>query len=42
MEPTARYPNGYVVYMNQAGQTINPFTGRTIPYSDPLAHIPLP
>ena len=26
------------VYMNQSGQTVNPFTGRTVPYSDPTAH----
>ncbi len=26
------------VYMNQAGQTVNPFTDRTVPYSDPTAH----
>ena len=26
------------VYMNQAGQTVNPYTGRTVPYSDPTAH----
>lgn len=42
MEPTAQYPDGYVVYMNGMGQTVNPFTGRTIPPSDDYAHIPLP
>jgi hypothetical protein len=42
MEPTDQYPNGYVVYMNGMGQTVNPFTGRTIPPSDEFAHIPLP
>ncbi|OBF70983.1 hypothetical protein A5750_20935 [Mycobacterium sp. 852002-51613_SCH5001154] len=42
MEPTPQYPNGYVVYMNGMGQTVNPFTGRTIPPSDDFAHIPLP
>jgi hypothetical protein len=42
MEPTDQYPNGYVVYMNGMGQTVNPFTGRTIPPSDDFAHIPLP
>jgi hypothetical protein len=26
------------VYMNQSGQTVNPFNGRTVPYSDPTAH----
>jgi hypothetical protein len=43
MDPTPRYPNGYGVYMNSAtptAQTVNPYTGRTIPPSDPLAHIP--
>jgi RHS repeat-associated protein len=34
------YPNGYGVYMNRNDQTINPFTGRTISPTDPLAHIP--
>ncbi len=29
-----------VVYMNQTGQTINPVTGRTVPNSDPWAHLP--
>lgn len=24
------YPNGYVSYFNEAGQTVNPFTGQTI------------
>jgi hypothetical protein len=27
------------VYMNQAGQTVNPLTGRPVPRSDPWAHI---
>ena len=36
-----RYPNGYAVYMNKAGQTVNPLTGRTIGPSHPFAHIPL-
>jgi hypothetical protein len=35
------YPRGYVVYMNEAGQTVNPLTGRTIPPNDPFAHIAL-
>ena len=37
-----QYPNGYVVYMNESGQTVNPLTGQTISNSDPFAHIPLP
>ncbi len=37
-----QYPNGYVVYMNEVGQTVNPLTGQTISNSDPFAHIELP
>jgi RHS repeat-associated protein len=37
-----QYPHGYVVYMNDLGQTVNPLTGRVIPPSDPYAHIGLP
>ena len=37
-----QYPNGYAVYMNGSGQTINPLTGQTIARTDPYAHIPLP
>ncbi|MBB5866623.1 hypothetical protein F4553_000002 [Allocatelliglobosispora scoriae] len=37
------YPNGYVVYMNAQGQTINPLTGRTnVGKADPFAHVGLP
>lgn len=32
------YPNGYVSYFNEAGQTVNPFTGQTIARSDPFWH----
>ncbi|MDT4944149.1 MAG: hypothetical protein QOH14_882 [Pseudonocardiales bacterium] len=36
-------PNGYAVYMNDAGQTVNPLTGQMIhDLSDRFAHIPLP
>lgn len=45
MAPTSDYPNGYVVYMNDTQptpQTVKPFTGQTIPPTDPYAHIPLP
>ncbi|MCW2815439.1 MAG: hypothetical protein JWN84_2894 [Nocardioides sp.] len=36
-------PNGYVVYLNEAGQTVNPVTGKTtIGKKDPYAHIELP
>lgn len=37
-----QYENGYVSYMNQSGQTVNPLTGQTVSPSDPWAHIPLP
>jgi RHS repeat-associated protein len=46
MEPVTsgkyQYPNGYAVYMNDSGQTINPLTGKTVAPGDPYAHIPLP
>ena len=32
------YPHGYVSYFNEQGQTVSPFTGRTIAQSDPLWH----
>ncbi|MGB7201896.1 MAG: hypothetical protein WBD16_06470 [Pyrinomonadaceae bacterium] len=41
MNPTTRYPNGYVTYMNINRQGVNPFSGRTIPNADPLRHVPL-
>ncbi len=45
MDPTTtgtyQYPNGYAVYMNVTGQTINPLNGHTIGRTDPGAHIPL-
>jgi len=31
----------YVVYMNAAGQAVNPVTGRTIDPADPYWHIEL-
>jgi len=37
-----KYPNGYVVYMNKAGQSVNPLTGRTVGKADPYNHIPIP
>jgi hypothetical protein len=42
MEPTTRYPEGYLNYLNIEGQEVNPFTGRTVPPIDPYAHIPVP
>jgi hypothetical protein len=36
-----QYPRGYVVYMNEMGQTVNPLTGETIAASNPFAHIEL-
>ena len=36
MDPTPRYPKGYVVYMNNMGQTVDPFKGKTtVSPSDP-------
>lgn len=35
------YPDGYAVYMNKAGQTVDPLTGRVLPKSSPFSHIPL-
>lgn len=35
-----KYPSGYGSYGNSGGQTVNPLTGRTIPKSDPMWHIP--
>ncbi|AVZ76213.1 type IV secretion protein Rhs [Streptomyces lunaelactis] len=37
-----QYPNGYVVYMNKAGQSVNPLTGQTVGKADPYNHIPIP
>ncbi|MFJ6509296.1 RHS repeat-associated core domain-containing protein [Streptomyces sp. NPDC091879] len=37
-----QYPNGYVVYMNKAGQSVNPLTGQTVSKADPYNHIPIP
>jgi hypothetical protein len=46
MEPVTTgpylYPNGYLAYMNAAGQTTNPLTGQIVSNDDPYAHIPLP
>ena len=42
MDPTNLYPDGYAVYMNQGGQTVNPRSGRTTSGNkDPWGHIPL-
>ncbi|SBT91047.1 RHS repeat-associated core domain-containing protein [Streptomyces sp. DI166] len=37
-----QYPKGYVVYMNKAGQSVNPITGQTVSKADPYNHIPIP
>lgn len=37
-----QYPNGYAVYMNKSGQTVNPLTGQVVANSDPYGHISLP
>ncbi|CAL9331958.1 hypothetical protein SUDANB178_00086 [Streptomyces sp. enrichment culture] len=47
MDPVTKgpyqYPKGYVIYMNEGGQTMNPLTGQFgIPKSDPYNHIPIP
>ncbi|MGW4323173.1 hypothetical protein ACWEMW_28865 [Streptomyces sp. NPDC004684] len=47
MDPVTKgkfqYPNGYVEYLNAAGQTVHPLTGRAdIAKSDPYYHIPIP
>jgi RHS repeat-associated protein len=39
--PSPGYPNGYVSYSNASGQTVNPYTGRTITPSDRWWHIEL-
>jgi hypothetical protein len=36
-----QYPNGYGVYMDNAGNTVDPYTGMPIPRNDPWAHIPI-
>jgi RHS repeat-associated protein len=41
MDPNSRYPGGRVTYMNSSSQTVNPYTGHTIPPSDPAWHRPL-
>ncbi len=38
--PSPGYPNGYANYQNGNNQTVNPFSGRTLPPSDPWAHMP--
>ncbi|MFI1658593.1 polymorphic toxin-type HINT domain-containing protein [Streptomyces sp. NPDC020472] len=46
MDPVTKgkyqYPNGYVVYMNKAGQSVNPLTGQTVSKADPYNHIKIP
>ncbi|MEY9212451.1 polymorphic toxin-type HINT domain-containing protein [Thermobifida halotolerans] len=37
-----QYPNGYVVYMNRGGQSVNPLNGQTVGKADPYNHIPIP
>ena len=39
--PSPGYPGGYVSYSNVGGQTVNPFTGQTVPPTDPMWHMPL-
>ena len=44
MDPIATgpypYPYGYGSYNNSSGQAVNPLTGKTIPKTDPMWHIP--
>ena len=35
------YTGGYVTYNNAVGQSVNPYTGRTVPQADPRRHIPI-
>ncbi|MFD0026609.1 hypothetical protein, partial [Streptomyces sp. NPDC058382] len=37
-----QYPKGYVVYMNKAGQSVNPLTGQTVSKADAYNHIAIP
>ena len=39
MDPTTRYPNGYVNYYNQSGQSVNPYTGQTVGKASEWWHI---
>ena len=45
MEPNARNPTGYVNYGSQQSnggwQSVNPYTGQSIPSSNPWWHIPI-
>ena len=38
MDPTSRYPDGYVNYTNANDQSVNPYTGQTISKGDPWWH----
>src|SRR5215468_491889 len=35
------YTGGYVTYSNAVGQSVNPYTGRTVAQADPIWHIPI-
>jgi hypothetical protein len=35
------YTGGYVTYSNAVGQSVNPYTGRTVARADPIRHIPI-
>lgn len=45
MDPTTDYPNGYANYGSRQAdggwQTVNPYTGQSVPPSSPWWHIPL-
>src|SRR5438128_10396834 len=38
---SAGYTGGYVTYSNAVGQSVNPYTGRTVAQADPIRHIPI-
>jgi len=35
------YTGGYVTYSNAFGQSVNPYTGRTVAQADPIRYIPI-
>ena len=40
MDPKPGFPDGYATYMNSSGQTVDPYSGRTIGTDNPSWHIP--
>lgn len=37
-----QYPKGYITYANEAGQFVDPVTGKTLSKRDRYWHIPIP